>query len=1251
MKKTIALLLSVALVFVSGIPFVFADSNPPWQELEGSGTVISQTSDGVYSAESTKASRIITTDAYDVRETQITFRANPEVATREDGWYTIGVAGETGEVGGFGSGDNRLDIVMHYAPASWFYSFYNGGSHADYYAGSNGTLDYAPYDKMHTFGFVKKGTNWYPTVDDKVLEYATDAKLNELLDGNEKVRFIIGANGSYQFEDIKIVEKQLWQELEGSETTITRTGDDVYSAKSADWSRIITTDAYDVRETQITFRANPEATPNDEGWYTIAVAGENKEIGGFGSDNNRLDIIMHYAPASWLRTHHNDGTTADYFAGSGGTLDYGKYDTTHTFGFVKKGENWYPTIDGKALEYATDAKLNELLDGNEKVRFIIGASGSYQFDDIKIVEKQLWQHLEGSGTAISQTEDGVYSAESANWSRIITTNAYDVRKTQITFRANPEATPNDEGWYTIAVAGETGGIGGFGSDNNRLDIIMHYAPASWLRTVHNDGTTSDYFAGSGGTLNYGKYDTTHTFGFVKKGTNWYPTIDDDVLEYATDTKLNELLDSNKKVYFIIGASGSYQFNDIKIVEKKQLWQHLEGPSETTISQTEDGVYSAESADWSRIITTGAYDVRKTQITFRANPEATPNDEGWYTIAVAGENKEIGGFGSDNNRLDIIMHYAPASWLRTVHNDGTTSDYFAGSGGTLNYGKYDTTHTFGFVKKGENWYPTIDDDVLEYATDAKLNALLDSNEKVYFIIGASGSYQFDDIKIVEEKQPWVVKSGNGTIECTKDGICSVSEYRGSIITSEAYDITQKDMSFNISELEGDWIRFGVVAADSDETARSVNAASQELIARLGQKFYISYFLGTGEDPITARKYDFNTRHTFGVRKLDGHWYPAVDGEILNDKLNDAFDSFIEANKDKGMRFTIGSQVSFSATDIAIIDSVASSVKQPEGWDYYGLDSTGATYGELEGNEQDGYELSVPEGWSFAYSNAKHDLSKTSVSFNLEDVGEWLYFAVSTKEAITRPEPMPNKDLEMPDHCVFILRPIDSHDKVVVGYWSPNHDGVEVPIRTVMTDWYSDHTIDIRQVGENWFICLDGRIIQTKSSPVFNSFMKANEGQPLHYVIGSLSPGLTLHNIKVIDQVPLAAEDETVYEDGTLDEDYGFDFSGDKNNDNDNDNDEWKQPSDDSNDDSQTEIITGPEDPDSDDSSDEVPPENQKVLARVKKRKLVSAGHGWIFTELEIAAMVAAGVIVLAGIAVSTVFIVRTVKKKKGQETSE
>lgn len=1418
MKKLIALLLSVTLLAAMVPVFtLMGEDEPLWRQLEGGSqeTKIQEIGDGVYSAEQDDWSRIITTQAYDVREKEISFKA---ASSEKNAWYTIGIAGENGEIGSFGSADNRIDIVMHFRNGEDFaYTFENNAVTTFY--GSHGCGDFT---ESHTFGFANKGVNWFLTIDGEILnDRLVDSALNDLLNNNRKVYFIIGAWADYKFTDIKLTDNERyvpWVASSG-EAEILENEDGTYKLSGS--AEITSNELYNTEDYELSFESGESlgkglrigvSIPTDDGGIIqkglyLQIGEGDCEIGWFGNEE--------YVPG--LKT------TA---------LSASK---KHTFGIKKRGDIFYPVIDGNTVFFPDgdewQTRLTEFSNFVEQNSGILGftffSENGLSLDNVEVTlgEPDWVQHKgygEGSNIEITKKSDG-YSLSAKGAVSFLTADIYDLSANSLCFRftGRPE-----NGWIHLSVASDAtveqiGGVLHEEAAPTRVDFLIYQSNNAFCQQSTNPSVGESMYIYDG-TVNCNNI--THTFGITKQGDNWYPVIDGVVKNNAVSPYLNEFMSKNDvtKLRLGIGASGDFALENVKTVSNKTVWQ-AEGYGDSTAANTSDTTaelyYDGGPAKYK---TVDSYDVTKKEFTFKA-PEMGDDfifvglnngtkDQGLF-IRVSNASKPIGLITTDNENWVTVLDgldyrtlspsenhsfsvrekdgkYYPAIDGRIVTGDSSNEsvrkamedfDRFvkenggqfkfiirhysgkrfaienvaiinsnllweANSGSNLMVSvdengvysaagisristvkKYDLTqydvslklkssdkggwlyfaisesgaandailtssanaestermeliaalngdfvslvnanyndtsvhsgfyglskdlidfsipHTYGVRRLNGHWYFAVDGRILNSdVISERLDDFMTTKgtTEFYITIGMGGSeYTAEDIKLVarEDYGDWVVKSGGGVIEKASDGTYSVTDYKGSIITNNTYDITQNDIAFNITGSDGDYIdfiRMGLAAADESV---SENIASKEIIARVGGKMYISYFLGDTEDAITARKYDFNVRHTFGVRQLDGHWYPAVDGAILNYKYNDAFDEFIEANKANGIRFILGSQVAFSVTGIEVIPQVDSSVKEPEGWDYFGSNGTADIYGELDGNENDGYSMEVPKGYSFAISNAKYNLSESSLRFTVEDLGEFLYFGISNQDAFLRPNVLPDKDSTQKDIIsAFILRPTDSHNKVIVSYWSPEYDGIESAIKTVPIDWYSEHTLDIRKVGNNWFVCLDGAIIQSRISPRLNKYMQENEGNPLHYVIGSLTVGLTLHNIKVIDQVPLATNKDQVYEDGTLDDDYGFDFSGDSNYFDDLDDFGEFDFGDDFSD-SEYEYE------ETDDG--EIEETANTRTARVRKRRLVSAGHGWIFTKLEIAAMIAGGVLVLAGVTVAVVVVVRNVKKKK------
>ena len=573
MKKLLSVLLSMVLFGLTfALPEYAADGQATalWERFSGNEkTAITDNSSGVYSAVQSDTTAngmcIKTTEAYAPDQKSIQFKAAPNPEKTE--WYTFGIAGANGEIGAFGSGDNRVDLIMHCKGDPWVYTYQDGiGYRAEY-----GQHNYDGYTDIHTFGLTKRGEHWYFTIDDDVLNQDIDPLLDEILNNNEKVYFIIGAQFDYNFSDIKITVKeniQLWKQLEGTGTTeITDKGNGVYSAKQDDaqkYTRIRTTEAYNPREKAIKFTASANDAVN---WYTFGVAGAKGKIGDFGSYNNRVDLNMHTAKGdSWMYINANPRVT-DY-----GSKPY-DYTKSHIFGFVQIGNNWYHTIDGKVIDSnKVDSHLCELLNNNEKIYFILGAENQYEFTDIEIVNTNtVWQTSDGSSLAVTLDDNGVYTA--SNNTCVNTIQKYDLTKYDVSFKFE-----------------STGYLSLFISENGKFDYSQMKGSNDISTTDHIEFAAStdgdwtsipnpNYGENQAGSEAYGggliDFNVAHSYGVRKCGEHWYFAVDGKVLNTDTISKrLDDFMTkkSTTEFYISVGTNNSgdgtkYTAEDLKIVEQ------------------------------------------------------------------------------------------------------------------------------------------------------------------------------------------------------------------------------------------------------------------------------------------------------------------------------------------------------------------------------------------------------------------------------------------------------------------------------------------------------------------------------------------------------------------------------------------------------------------------------------------------------------------------------------------------------------
>lgn len=731
-----------------------------------------------------------------------------------------------------------------------------------------------------------------------------------------------------------------------------------------------------------------------------------------------------------------------------------------------------------------------------------------------------WEPLPGNEkTQITFNDsEGTYSAvqdatqlESDEPMCIKTTQAYYPRENAIQFSA---PTPSQaSSWYTFGIAGENGEIGSFYSGNNRVNLIMHCEAEKtpWLYTF-NDKKTADF-----GSHNYDAYTGINTFGLTQRGEHWYFTINNDVLNQAVDPLLDEILNSNQKVYFIIGANLDYSFSDINIVPKADipLWKKVDGDGEPAIVETVPGVYSAELSDtnrYARIRTTEAYNPREKEIKFKASANPT----GWYTVGVAGAKADIGEFGSENNRADVIMS---SPWFYTFKNDGTHPAEYGGH--TYDFTK---SHTFGFAQKGDNWFFTVDGKILnDQAVDANLNNLLNSNDKVYFIIGANNDYKFTDIKIVDSCL-WRVKEGAGSVS-TENGLTELY-YNGAPTkyeTVSTYDVREKEITFEYPSNTSQWLFVGV----------NNGTVTRGFCLVPGNESILHIAYGSDGDWVNiaameARTFNAGEKHSFGVREKDGRYYPAVDGKIVTGDMNNTevatalnlFYDFVASNVGY-LHF----EIYYSWTENFTIKNVE-------------IINSNALWQTSDGT---GLAVSVDDNGVYTANSdkcvttvQKYDLTKYDVSFKYTTTSGYLSLFISENGGLDYSKMEGSADIGSTNHIEFAA----AYDGSWVTIPNPNYSGNENQngdYGTGLIDFSVPHSYGVRKLGGHWYWAVDGKVLNTQTiSQRLDDFMTQKGTTEFYISVGTNfstaeNTRYTAEDLKIVKQAELGDANN----DGTVD----------------------------------------------------------------------------------------------------------------------
>ena len=418
---------------------------------------------------------------------------------------------------------------------------------------------------------------------------------------------------------------------------------------------------------------------------------------------------------------------------------------------------------------------------------------------------------------------------------------------------------------------------------------------------------------------------------------------------------------------------------------------------------------------------------------------------------------------------------------------------------------------------EQWYIAIDGKLISGANSTVLNSFMNANKdsELHYGIGGNNGFAASILKIVDQiagddtvdATGWKYWSSNGSgfFEGDNENGYSALNPSGDIFafTVDKWDITKKSLSIDIDSIGG-WFAFfisttgaldtkalvGGSAADVNRIAFIITPTnSEKTMAR------ISYYNAKGrpvESIIDTKNFDWDGVHTFDVRKgSDGHWYICVDNVLISGTTSEVLDEFMTIHQDEKMRFGVGgTSGKFEAKSIKVIDQgPANLTVNTQGWRYWS--SIGS--GNFSGNDEEGYNQLLESGDLYSISKIKYDVEKTAISFKLDEIRSWLWFAVSAKDS-TNTEVLAKGQAADISRVVFIITPKLGFTEAQVSYWNADGNGGEKVITTLSDfNWYGEHTFDIREDEEegHWFICIDGKILMKQSSSVFDEFMCEND----------------------------------------------------------------------------------------------------------------------------------------------------------------
>ena len=874
-----------------------------------------------------------------------------------------------------------------------------------------------------------------------------------------------------------------------------------------------------------------------------------------------------------------------------------------------------------------------------------------------LVCRSEWYQYRGNGKAmVRPNADGsryIYVTAGQN---VVSPKKYDLLKTgiKISNLVIPEINTLSHG--ALIYLGK--------SLSNQAPCVASANAISLLIEKTKSGMAFNILNSNGGTkvlLGTVAESDEYSIKFIKRYKRWVLAVNDAYLDIniKTDSEsltaaenISDFLNASEKLpAYIAFAANNFAGGDIDVFS----FEPPEDPEGFSVI-TDSGVYNASGNenDGYSLKETGKVTVLTNNIYKQSEYSlfATRKNEAdkftfWISKTDAADlNFEILGESRNKERFAFVIEPADGAVKAKI---SVADENFSSlmQIGIIDY-DWSRKHAYDIRKAQDgNWYFAIDAEILRDKTINSLNEFMNSNiyGELFYGLGSENGFDLPVLKIAEspvtpnpiDEPGWKYFSDTrGELLLDADGTYSVSKPDKQIFafTNGTYDITKTSVSLKVNSVK-EWFYFSISSTGIEDSNplpsgnKKPNRAAfvivpQSNFTRAQINIWSSNFQG-GLVTLDTIDYDWNEPHIFDVRMgTDGHWYLWVDNIMKSSAVSHMLDSFIERNGTSALRYGIGGFGGLDAEQIKITEQIPGDNYIDEGgWNCYN-----GVGGRFSGNQKTGYSCNIQSG-TFAYTKLTYDIDKTAISLKIDDIGGWFYFCISDTGESTDYLPVGAGDKV--NKVVFVITPYGMNAQF--GHWAADGKSSTVTFITSREfDWFgSEHTFDIRRSDdpedENWYLCVDGRLLMNRVSGVLNQFMQTHSGQQLHYGIGGFT-AFAASDINVVEKPKLQTggdfSNETVeiigdYEfdldfdnlDDTVDYGYNDDFSFEDN-----------------------DIVDAPQDP-------------RELLEKVniRKRRLIKRGHGIIFEKWEIALMIAGGAVLLGGAGLTTVLLIKRKKRKK------
>lgn len=656
---------------------------------------------------------------------------------------------------------------------------------------------------------------------------------------------------------------------------------------------------------------------------------------------------------------------------------------------------------------------------------------------------------------------------------------------------------------------------------------------------------------SDNTVSVGIYDGTlknlgnlpeslmYKFRYALKGSAYGLYINDVLF---TDTHFNlfmtsALTDSVEaaKSFVVISTENAMDF---KVNIFNPEWQHNSDDQGAQIGFTEDGFASISLTSKAQaVVSPKKYNLLNNEITIK-NIGSIKSGKSAFIDFVKVLNKK-GPSNATNEIITLSIERYGKKYELYAINSNNEKDYLTEINNT-------EETIIKIVNINDSLYFSINGKICKNANEtvhSYLQSFIGSEEICMSYIGFSCSDKAKaDIKIsrytpdVVELSGFKVYSAKGNYDAEGNGVDGYS-VKGSgetyVISAPCYNASEKSLSAKVNTVGG-YIWFSL--SQTNKLGNALESGKVDLINKVtflitpktnNTQAQISYWNASGkaeETVVETIDFDWQAKHTYDVRKgSDNLWYLAIDGKLISKIDSEILTAFMEKNANTNLHFGIGGYSNFDADEIIIVEQVAgdNTVVQTTDWKFFTPNSSGL----LEGDNDKGYAISNSSNYLYAFTEGKWDVTKKSVSINLDNVKK-LRFYVSTTDALdTVVTPSgPAADI---NRVNIRIQPVQKRTKAEIHCENSIGKGGASPLTIIDFDWEGTHTFDIRQGSDGvWYFCVDNILAYGYGKTgIVNDFMNANSKR-LRFGIGGFDGAFEANSLKVVDQ---EAIDTTVYDD--------------------------------------------------------------------------------------------------------------------------